>query len=159
MGQFRTTFVKDGMLTLISRLEHSVVKAGLRKLYLSYSRISLQDIATRLALSSATTAEFIVAKAIKDGVIDATINHEESYVYSHDSSDIYISMEPSNAFHRRIAYCLTMHNDAVRGMRFLPDAYKKTLEEAGGGSKGKGDEEKTDEERAKELEEEFEEEF
>jgi len=74
--QFRGTFIKDGMLTLISRLEHSVVKAGLRKLYLSYSKISLQDIATRLALPSATTAEFIVAKAIKDGVIDATIDHE-----------------------------------------------------------------------------------
>jgi len=155
--QFRGTFTKDGMLTLISRLEHSVVKAGLRKLYLSYSKISLQDIATRLALPSATTAEFIVAKAIKDGVIDATIDHENQYVYSHDTTDIYVSMEPCSAFHRRIAYCLTMHNDAVRGMRFLPDAYKKTLEDAGSSILKKDD--RSDEEKAKELEEEFDEDF
>jgi len=159
VSKFRDIFIKDQMLTLISRLEHSVVKAGLRKLYLSYSKISLSDIATRLALPSATTAEFIVAKAIKDGVIDATIDHENQYVYSHDTTDIYVSMEPCSAFHRRIAYCLTMHNDAVRGMRFLPDAYKKTLEDAGSAINKKDGDEKTDEEKAKEEFDEFDDDF
>jgi len=159
VSKFRDIFIKDQMLTLISRLEHSVVKAGLRKLYLSYSKISLEDIATRLALPSATTAEFIVAKAIKDGVIDATIDHENQFVYSHDTTDIYVSMEPCSAFHRRIAYCLTMHNDAVRGMRFLPDAYKKTLEEAGSAIVRKDGDEKTDEEKAKEEFDEFDDDF
>ena len=44
-----------------------MLKAGLRKLSLSYSRISLVDIAERLQLDSASDAEAIVAKAIRDG--------------------------------------------------------------------------------------------
>lgn len=43
---------------------------------LSYSRISLADIAQKLQLDSAEDAEYIVAKAIRDNVIDATINHK-----------------------------------------------------------------------------------
>eukprot|EP00984_Skeletonema_dohrnii_P028981 scaffold19264_cov72-Skeletonema_dohrnii-CCMP3373.AAC.1 len=57
----------DGTYTLISRLAHSVVKAGLRRLKTSYSRISLEDVASRLGLPSATSAEFVVAKAVRDG--------------------------------------------------------------------------------------------
>ena len=49
---------------------------------LSYSRISLADIAEKLSLESTQDAEYIVAKAIKDGVIEAVINHEEGYVQS-----------------------------------------------------------------------------
>lgn len=148
----------DGTYTLISRLAHSVVKAGLRRLKTSYSRISLEDVASRLGLPSATSAEFVVAKAVRDGVIDATIDHEKGYVQSHDLVDVYATVEPAEAFHRRIAYCLTTHNDAVRGMRYPPDAYKKQLE-ASRGLKRRGDENKTDEEKAQELEDEFDEDY
>mmetsp|Transcript_54386 Transcript_54386/g.80692 ORF Transcript_54386/g.80692 Transcript_54386/m.80692 type:complete len:563 (-) Transcript_54386:33-1721(-) len=150
--------MEDGMYTLISRLAHSVVKAGLRKLNVSYSRISLADIAQRLSLPSASSAEFVVAKAIRDGVIDATIDHEGGFVKSHELVDVYATTEPMEAFHRRIAYCLTTHNEAVRGMRYPPDAYKKQLE-ASRGEKGGGDDDKTDEEKAAELEDEMDEEF
>ncbi|KAL7437046.1 hypothetical protein ACHAXH_004191 [Discostella pseudostelligera] len=151
----------DGTYTLISRLAHSVVKAGLRRLKTSYSRISLEDVATRLGLPSAISAEFVVAKAVRDGVIDATIDHEKQYVQSHDLVDVYATVEPSEAFHRRIAYCLTTHNDAVRAMRYTPDAYKKQLEASRGlGRRGRGDDEdKTDEEKAKEIEDEFDEDY
>lgn len=148
----------DGTYTLISRLAHSVVKAGLRRLKTSYSRISLEDVASRLGLPSATSAEFVVAKAVRDGVIDATIDHEKGYVQSHDLVDVYATVEPAEAFHRRIAYCLTTHNDAVRGMRYPPDAYKKQLK-ASRGLKRRGDENKTDEEKAQELEDEFDEDY
>mmetsp|Transcript_9053 Transcript_9053/g.9172 ORF Transcript_9053/g.9172 Transcript_9053/m.9172 type:complete len:199 (-) Transcript_9053:380-976(-) len=151
-------FRNDGTFTLISRLAHSVVKAGLRRLNQAYSRISLKDVATRLSLPSETSAEFVVAKAIRDGVIDATINHEGQFVRSHDLVDVYATTEPMEAFHLRIAYCLTTHNDAVRGMKYPPDAYKKRLE-ASRGKTGGADDDKTDEERAKELEDELEEEF
>lgn len=144
----------DGTYTLISRLAHSVVKAGLRRLNTSYSRISLSDIAERLGLSNATSAEFVVSKAVRDGVIDATIYHEEGYVQSHDLVDVYATVEPMEAFHRRIAYCLTTHNDAVRGMRYPPDEYKRQME-ASRGLRGKKDEDKTDEEKAQELEDEL----
>lgn len=146
----------DGTYTLISRLAHSVVKAGLRKLNISYSRISLVDIAKRLSLPSVASAEYVVAKAVRDGVIDATIHHAEGYVRSHENVDIYVTKEPAEAFHRRIAYCLTTHNDAVKGMRYPPDQYKKDLEK----SRGRGkDEEKTEEEMAKELEDELDEDY
>merc|ERR1712232_1069268 len=149
---------EDGTYTLISRLAHQVVKTGLRKLHVSYSRLSLQDVADRLGLPSATSAEFVVAKAVRDGVLDATIHHKEGYVQSHDLIDVYATKEPAEAFHRRIAYCLTTHNDAVRGMRYPPDAYKKQLE-ASRGLRGKKDEDKTDEEKAQELEDELDEDY
>lgn len=148
----------DGTYTLISRLAHQVVKAGLRKLHISYSRLSLQDVADRLGLASAQSAEYVVAKAIRDGVLDATIVHAEGYVQSHDLVDVYATKEPAEAFHRRIAYCLTTHNDAVRGMRYPPDAYKKQLEASRGNRRKRADD-KTDEEKAKELEEEFEDDY
>mmetsp|Transcript_9718 Transcript_9718/g.23536 ORF Transcript_9718/g.23536 Transcript_9718/m.23536 type:complete len:542 (+) Transcript_9718:192-1817(+) len=150
----------DNTYTLISRLAQQVVKAGLRKLHVSYSRLSLQDVADRLGLPSATSAEFVVAKAVRDGVLDATIHHEEGYVQSHDLVDVYATKEPAEAFHRRIAYCLTTHNDAVRGMRYPPDAYKKQLEASRGNRRGKrGGDDKTDEEKAQELEDEFDEDY
>eukprot|EP00980_Cylindrotheca_fusiformis_P001546 scaffold350_cov133-Cylindrotheca_fusiformis.AAC.17 len=149
---------QDETYTLISRLAHQVVKAGLRKLHVSYSRLSLADVADRLGLPSATSAEFVVAKAVRDGVLDATIHHDEGYVQSHDLVDVYATREPAEAFHRRIAYCLTTHNDAVRGMRYPPDAYKKQLE-ASRGNRRKRNDEKTDEEKAQELEDELEDEY
>jgi len=161
VSEHATRLRQDGTYTLISRLAHQVVKAGLRKLHISYSRISLQDVADRLGLASATSAEFVVAKAVRDGVLDATIQHKEGYVQSHDLVDVYATKEPSEAFHRRIAYCLTTHNDAVRGMRYPPDAYKKQLEASRnrGGKRGGKEEEKTDEEKVKDFEDEMEDEY
>lgn len=150
----------DNTYTLISRLAQQVVKAGLRKLHVSYSRLSLQDVAKKLGLPSGTSAEFVVAKAVRDGVLDATIHHEEGYVQSHDLVDVYATKEPAEAFHRRIAYCLTTHNDAIRGMRYPPDAYKKQLKASRGNRRGKSSgDDKTDEEKAQELEDELEEDY
>ena len=158
VSQHATRLHADGTYTLISRLAHQVVKAGLRKLHVSYSRLSLQDVADRLGLPTAQSAEYVVAKAVRDGVLDATIHHEEAYVQSHDLVDVYVTKEPAEAFHRRIAYCLTTHNDAVRGMRYPPDAYKRQLDESRG-NRRKKDSDKTDEEKAKELEDELEEDY
>jgi 26S proteasome regulatory subunit N3 len=157
VNQFSDRLKLDGTYTLISRLAHSVVKAGLRRLNTSYSRISLADIAHRLGLENVTSAEFVVSKAVRDGVIDATIYHKEGYVKSHELVDVYATTEPMDAFHRRIAYCLTTHNDAVRSMRYPPDEYKKQLE-ASRGMRGKKDE-KTDEEKLQEFEEEMDEDY
>jgi len=157
VNQFSDRLKLDGTYTLISRLAHSVVKAGLRRLNTSYSRISLEDIAHRLGLENVTSAEFVVSKAVRDGVIDATIYHREGYVKSHELVDVYATTEPMDAFHRRIAYCLTTHNDAVRSMRYPPDEYKKQLESSRG-MRGKKDD-KTDEEKLQEFEEEMDEDY
>ena len=58
------------------RLKYSVIKFGLKKINISYSKISIKDIQTKLALESVEETEQIVAKAIRDGVIEATLNHD-----------------------------------------------------------------------------------
>lgn len=143
----RNIFNFDKNLTLINRLGHNVLKIGLRKISVSYSRISLQDVAEKLQLSSAKAAEYVCARAIKDGVIEATIDHENGWLVSNEVVDVYGTEEPQKAFHRRIVFCLDVHNEAVKGMRYPPDAYKKEI----AGGKGKEDE-KSIEELIKELE-------
>lgn len=67
----RDLFLKDGNYNLINRLRHNVIKFGLWKINLSYSKISLSDVTHKLGLDSIQDTECIVAKAIRDGVIDA----------------------------------------------------------------------------------------
>merc|ERR1711920_674119 len=76
--QHQAPFKKDKTLTLINRLRYNVIKTGLRDINLSYSRISLQDVSTKLGLESAQDAAGVVAKAVVDG-------------------------EPQKAFHKRIS--------------------------------------------------------
>lgn len=44
--------------------------------------------------------------------------------------DVYATGEPQEAFHKRIAFCLKMHNDSVMGLRFPPNAFRKYLQTA-----------------------------
>lgn len=60
--QHQSTFQRDRTYILIQRLHHNVIKTGLRAISTSYSKISLEDIAKKLALQSPEDAEFIVAK-------------------------------------------------------------------------------------------------
>lgn len=83
------------------RLRHNVIKTGLRKINLAYSRISLATIADKLRLDSVNDAEFLVAKAIRDNIIDATINHDGGFVQSSGSLDVYGTSEPECAFGKR----------------------------------------------------------
>jgi 26S proteasome regulatory subunit N3 len=75
--RYQRMFQADKTLTLVHRLKHTVIKFGLKKINISYSKISLADVAKKLSLESIEEVEQIVAKAIRDGVIDATINHDE----------------------------------------------------------------------------------
>lgn len=108
------TFRKDGTYTLILRLRQNVIKTGIRVMSIAYSRISLRDICLRLGLHSEESAEYIVAKAIRDGVIDATLDHEQGYMKSKDAGDIYLTSEPGEAFHARIQACLSLHDESVK---------------------------------------------
>lgn len=108
----------------LSSLRHNVIKTGLRKINLAYSRIHFSDICKKLHLDSVADAEFIVAKAIRDGVIDATIDHAGGFVQSREQGDTYATSEPLEAFHKRIEFCLNVHNEAVRAMRFHPSSNK-----------------------------------
>ncbi|CEJ03868.1 hypothetical protein RMCBS344292_17843 [Rhizopus microsporus] len=130
LGQYDAIFKKDKTYTLILRLRHNVIKTGIRMISLSYSKISLRDICIKLHLDSEEDAEFIVSKAIRDGVIDASLDHARGFMKSREIVDIYGTNEPQNAYHQRINFCLNLHNEAVKAMRFPMDAHRKELASA-----------------------------
>lgn len=125
-----STFRKDGTYTLILRLRQNVIKTGIRMMSLSYSRISLRDICLRLGLGSEESAEYIVAKAIRDGVIEATIDHESGYMKSKEIGDVYSTQEPGEVFHERIQACLNLHDESVKAMRFPMNQHRLELKNA-----------------------------
>ncbi|CAN9247544.1 unnamed protein product [Alternaria alternata] len=125
-----SVFQRDGTYTLILRLRQNVIKTGIRMLSLSYSRISLRDICIRLGLESEESAEYIVAKAIRDGVIEASIDHEKGFMQTKVAGDIYATREPGEAFHERIRACLTLHDECVKAMRYPMNQHRLELKNA-----------------------------
>ncbi|KAJ1414896.1 PCI domain-containing protein, partial [Ochromonadaceae sp. CCMP2298] len=157
MEAHKEAFRADNNLTLVERLRHNVLKTGLRKISVSYSRISLQDMAAKLHLPSARAAEYICAKAVRDGVIEAKIDHENGWITSHEVVDLYGTEEPQRAFHKRIAFCLDVHNEAVKSMRYPPEELYKLELLKQSGKAGKKDSDKQDEKTIEELIKEMEE--
>ncbi|KAJ7211356.1 PCI domain-containing protein [Mycena pura] len=138
LSQFQTTLAKhaaqfeaDRTFTLIVRLRQNVIKTGIRRLSLSYSRISLRDICVKLHLDSEEDAEYIVGKAIRDGVIDGRIVHERGWMECGGQKSGY-GPEVADVFSRRIGYCLELHNQSVKAMRFPLNAHRKELAAAEG---------------------------
>ncbi|KAL9052727.1 MAG: hypothetical protein Q9162_005228 [Coniocarpon cinnabarinum] len=130
VAKYADTFRRDGTYTLTKRLRQNVIRTGVRMLSLAYSRISLRDICIRLGIESEQSAEYIVAKAIRDGVIEASINHEKGYMETKRAGDIYATNEPAEAFHERIQACLGLHDECVKAMRFPMDKHKLELKNA-----------------------------
>ncbi|KAI0968407.1 putative proteasome regulatory particle subunit [Xylaria arbuscula] len=124
------TFRRDGTYSLILRLRQNVIKTGIRMMSLSYSRISLRDICIRLHLGSEESAEYIVAKAIRDGVIEATLDREHGFMKSKEIGDVYATREPGEAFHDRIRACLGLHDESVKAMRFPMNQHRLELKNA-----------------------------
>ena len=125
LSQFQATLSKhasifeaDKTYTLIGRLRQNVIKTGIRRLSLSYSRISLRDICVKLHLDSEEDAEYIVGKAIRDGVIEGRIVHEKGWMECGGQKSAY-GPEVSEVFARRIAYCLELHNQSVKVSKTL----------------------------------------
>ena len=73
-----------------------------------------------------------VRQAIRDGVIEATVDHEQGFMQSkvcvcvcgcvhvcdslslQENTDIYSTKEPQEAFHQRIQFCLDLYNTSIR---------------------------------------------
>lgn len=113
LSQYANQFEADKTYTLIGRLRQNVIKTGIRRLSLSYSRISLRDICVKLHLDSEEDAEYIVGKAIRDGVIEGRIVHERGWMECGSQKSGY-GPEVSEVFGRRIAFCLDLHNQSVK---------------------------------------------
>ncbi|ODV97001.1 hypothetical protein PACTADRAFT_74587 [Pachysolen tannophilus NRRL Y-2460] len=118
LDKYSATLKKDDNYNLVLRLRQNVIKTGIRILSLSYSKISLRDICIKLHLDSELSAEYIVAKAIRDGVLDAEINHEEGFMQSKELLDVYSTKEPQEIYDARIKFCMSLHNDSVKAMRY-----------------------------------------
>lgn len=56
---------------------------------------------SQVQLESVQSAEFVCAKAIRDGVIDAVIDHDEGWIRSQDVVDVYATDEPQQV--KRVA--------------------------------------------------------
>ncbi|KAK0713125.1 proteasome regulatory subunit C-terminal-domain-containing protein [Lasiosphaeria miniovina] len=130
IADYADIFRRDSTYTLILRLRQNVIKTGIRMMSLSYSRISLRDICIRLHLGSEESAEYIVAKAIRDGVIEATLDRERGFMKSKEVGDVYATREPGEAFHDRIRACLALHDESVKAMRFPMNQHRLELKNA-----------------------------
>ena len=113
MTKHAARFEEDKTYTLIVRLRQNVIKTGIRRLSLSYSRISLRDICLKLHLDSEEDAEYIVGKAIRDGVIEGRIIHEKGWMECEGRKNGY-GPEVSDIYMRRITYCMDLHNQSVK---------------------------------------------
>ncbi|VDM97059.1 unnamed protein product [Thelazia callipaeda] len=123
-------FEPDETLTLIVRLRQNVIKTALRQISTAYSSILMKDICKKLLLHTDQEAEYL---AIKDGGIEATIsfdlhNSSERYMQSKETEDVYRTTEPQWHFDTRIRYCLELHNQAVKALRYPPTAGKGVVE-------------------------------
>jgi 26S proteasome regulatory subunit N3 len=112
--QCTPVFRRDGTHTLVMRLRQNVIRTGIRRLSLSYEQ----------------SAEYIVAKAIRDGVIEASIDHERGFMQTKQAGDVYATREPAEAFHDRIKACLALHDECVRAMRFPMHQHRLELKNA-----------------------------
>ena len=97
----KATFEKDNVFNLITRLRRNVIRTGLAKVNVAYSKISLNDIALKLGLqkdvdmnnttsnniNSEGAIECVVAKAIRDGAVDAQIDFETGIMTSNETKD------------------------------------------------------------------------
>ncbi|KAK7044639.1 proteasome regulatory subunit C-terminal-domain-containing protein [Favolaschia claudopus] len=128
--------VKDHTYTLVARLRQNVIKTGIRRLSLSYSRIALRDICVKLHLDSEEDAEYIVGKAVRDGVIDGKVVHDKGWVECAGAgaggAGRGYGPEVGDVFQRRIGYCLELHNQSVKAMRYPLNAHRKELAAAEG---------------------------
>jgi 26S proteasome regulatory subunit N3 len=118
-------FTADRNASIVSRLHQNVLRTGLKRLNLAYSRIPLAEVAQKLGLPSVEDAEFVVLKANKDGVIEASVCHEGQYLQSMASVNSYYTREPQATLDARIATAQDVYKASVRALRF-PQAASKS---------------------------------
>ena len=106
-------------------MKHTVINFGLKKINISYSKISIADIQAKLGIESADETEQIVAKGIRDGVIDATLDHDNRCMLSLPMTDTYASNDPQAILDRRIKFCMQLHDQAVKALVFPPKEDKR----------------------------------
>lgn len=121
--EFKKDFQRDKLYKLILRLNQIVIRIGLRKIYLAYSRISLDDIAGKLNIPK-EDVEFVVAKALRDGILSGEIDHENQLLKIEGDRNLYVTNEPQHQLDKRIKYCLNLYHETQRAVTY-PDMRPK----------------------------------
>ena len=123
-------FAADATAPAVGRLRNAVIRAGLSRAVAAYSRIPLTSLATKLGLPSADDAEAVAAKAIADGSLAATVDRSDACVVATADPVGYEGPGPRDAFYARTAFCLELHNEAVRALRYEAGAGERAGETA-----------------------------
>ncbi|CCE63129.1 hypothetical protein TPHA_0E00330 [Tetrapisispora phaffii CBS 4417] len=123
---YKQQLIKDGNYQICVRLRSNVIKTGIRIISLTYKKISLKDICLRLHLDSEQTVEYMVSRAIRDGVIEAKINNEEGTIETSELLNTYGTTQPQQMFDERINFVNQLHDECVKAMRY-PDKKKDMI--------------------------------
>ena len=124
ISRFKSQLVHDSNYQLCVRLRSNVIKTGIRMISLTYKKISLKDICLKLRLDSEQAAEYMVSRSIRDGVIEANINHEKGYIETSELLNVYDSNNPQKTFDARIQFVTQLHDESVMAMRYPEDNKK-----------------------------------
>ena len=127
--KYRDQYIQDDNLTLINRIRQNVIRTGLKSIIKAYSRISFDDVSKKLNLNDTDVNDVqgIVAKAIKDGIIDAKIDESTQSVVTTQNQDLYQSSEPADEFDKRIQFCLNCRSQCIKAMRYREEKKKKPV--------------------------------
>ena len=60
----------------------------------------------------------------------ARVDHENAIMISNEAVDIYATNEPQAQLQQRIDFCLQLHNDRVKAMRYSVDSHRADLDSA-----------------------------
>ena len=118
INKYQNIYLNDGLIKILLRLKHNVIKTGLRKINKSYSKISLNEIKNKLNLDSENDAYYIVSKAIKDNIINAKINYKDKYIESKNIINQYSTDKPYKQFATRIKFCLDIYTQAIKSLKY-----------------------------------------
>ena len=121
--QYKHAFQRDKLYNIILRLNQIVIRIGLRRISIAYSKISLQDIGQKLNIP-AEDVEFVVAKALRDGIMHGEIDHENQILRIEGEKNVYVTNEPQVALNKRIKYCLTLYHETQKAITY-PDMKMK----------------------------------
>ena len=80
------------------------------------------------ASDSEQAAEYMVSRSIRDGVIEAKINHEKGYIETTGLLNVYDTRDPQISFDERIKFVSQLHDESVMAMRYPEDKKQKTEE-------------------------------
>lgn len=123
IAEHHTSFHADRTDSLVSRLHQNVLRAGLKRLAAAYIRVPLAEVCTKLGLPSVDDAEFVILKAIKEGVINATVDHSHQFMECKPSTNTYYTSQPHSDLHHRIQGAQALYKHSMMAMRY-PNSLK-----------------------------------